>query len=93
MEHPCFAPPCMNQSASCANGQCVMRHAAAGPCTKDDECEVRDDDCRCDLHPALKSAPASNQCEGQGCATRPAKSQWRARCDVKAKRCVLERAR
>ncbi len=87
-----MAPPCHDRSASCWQGKCVIRSASAAPCTSDEECEVRDDACKCDIYPALKSAPVPRECEGQGCGTRPAKSQYRARCDAKAKRCVLGRA-
>lgn len=92
MTDRCLVAPCSGKSASCANSKCVLRHAPAGRCEADSDCEVRDDDCRCDLFAALKSAPASTQCAGQSCGARPAKSQWQARCDKAALRCVLERA-
>lgn len=92
MEHPCFAPPCHASSASCWQGRCVLRPAPAGPCNADADCEVRDDACKCDFFPALKSAPADAGCPGRGCGARPAKHPWQARCDPAAHRCVLARA-
>jgi hypothetical protein len=87
----CAADPCRARSASCWRGECVVRPAAAGPCESDDECEVRGDDCHCDLFAALATAAESHACEGQGCGTRPSFAQFHARCDTTAHRCVLER--
>lgn len=89
----CYVPPCQHHFASCWSQRCVLRVGVATPCTADSDCEVRDDDCRCDIFAALKSSPRSNACPGQGCGMRPAKHQYRARCNRKANRCVLERAR
>lgn len=91
MEHPCVVAPCAHYSGSCWNGKCAVRPAAAAPCASDGDCEVRDDDCKCEVFPGLVSAPPSKACADRDCATRPAKSQYRARCDSGAKRCVLER--
>ncbi len=91
MEHPCFAPPCHSSSASCWQGRCYLRPASADPCTADADCEVRADDCRCDLFAALVSSRGSNPCEGQTCGTRPSSREYRARCDTTSSRCVLER--
>jgi len=88
----CLVAPCQHRFASCWNRRCVLREGVVAPCAADSDCEVRDDNCRCDIYAALKSSPRSTACPGQGCGMRPAKHQFRARCDQAAKRCVLERA-
>ena len=88
----CYVAPCQHRFASCWNHRCVIRVGQATPCTADGDCEVRDDNCRCDIFAALKSSSRSKACAGQGCGTRPFKRQFRARCHRTLKRCVLERA-
>jgi len=87
----CVRDPCGWKFASCWAGQCVLRSSAAGPCTSDADCAIREDDCHCDLYAGLAAANPASNCPDQQCATRPAPQQYEAVCDSEASRCVLRR--
>jgi len=91
-ERPCDVDPCTNVSASCWFGTCYRRGGAAGPCERDEDCEIRADECTCQLFPALRSAPRLELCREHGCAALPGPREWAPRCHATARRCVLERA-
>jgi hypothetical protein len=56
----------------------------------DADCELRTDTCHCDVFAALASSEFSSACPTRTCGRMPPPSIWAARCDAKAKRCVLQ---